>query len=198
LETKIEKTEKKISQTINLTDLFGKSVDRVTAARVGQEMIDVIIARTKKGDDINGAPFKRYDKDYVGSKAFRRYGKSSNKINMTLKGSMLSDLDFKIDGENIVLGFNDKTQELKAANHNSGVTVKEREFFGVSSSELTAIEDKFKADVKETLDKTDKKTLGQLLDLATVERLGAKKRFRDTFEEMFEKTVVSKESQWQI
>jgi hypothetical protein len=147
----LEADDYSIKQTIDLVDLFGKEVDDDSiVADIGQSMIDLIISRTEKRKDVNGKALKSpYSDSYAKSSIFKEYGKSKNKVNMTLTGDMLSSIEvLESDSSQIVIGFNDPTQEAKAANHNQGITVPERPFFGVNDKELKKIKSKFIAEIE--------------------------------------------------
>lgn len=111
---------------------------------IGQALIDLIIERTENNEDIDGNRFDRYSPDYIKSTNFKAYDKSASDINMTMTGDMMSDLDILETTRNgLVLGFNDDMNEQKAANHNKGVTVPRRQFFGVKEKDIQAIVDQF-------------------------------------------------------
>ena len=143
-------TNKTLYQDIDLEDVFGVSFSGKPALRqaIGQAIIDRIIERTEDNKTVSGGDFARYSKSYVKSAAFRRYGKSKGDVNMTLKGSMLDAIDITKDSASSVrIGFDDKTNEKKAANHNKGNTVPKREFFGIKRTELDAIRKDFKSEI---------------------------------------------------
>lgn len=163
----LKQTKYKISQTINLEDEFGVSFKGRPDLRqkIGQAVIDKIVQRTESNRDVNGKQLPKYSDSYVKSKQFRRYGKSSSDINMTLKGDMMTSLDItKETGNSVTIGFDDKTSEAKAANHNQGITGKKREFFGVNQSELNQIKSEFRSELK-TLDKKPTESTRETLEL---------------------------------
>jgi len=163
-----------------------------TVDAIGQYFIDEMLKRTKKRLDVSNSPLKApYSREYVKSDSFKRFGKSEGVVNMKLTGDMLNDLDFEKDGQTIKLKFNDEVNTLKAANHNKGVTVPERQFFGVTSDMIESARKKFSSDIEadkekgaetfKTLadffieSKTTQSALGQFID----ERLGVFFDFED-------------------
>lgn len=151
----LEADDYTIKQTIDLVDLFGQEIDDESiVADIGQSMIDTIINRTEKRKDVNGKMLKSpYSDSYAKSAVFKEYGKSKNKVNMTLTGDMLASIDIlESDSSKIVIGFNDSTQEAKAANHNQGITVPERPFFGVNDKELKKIKSNFISEIEKPVD----------------------------------------------
>ena len=66
--------------------------DNRLVEQIGQFFIDKIKDNAKGGTDIDGQPMDGYSKEYRESEDFEIYGKT-RKVNMTLKGDMLSDLD---------------------------------------------------------------------------------------------------------
>lgn len=93
---------------------------------------------------------------------------------------MLRSLDIiDISADTITIGFDDDTEEAKAANHNQGITVPKRPFFGITKSEATEIaEENF--DIEE---ETESSVLNAL-ELASAARdtrlvLGSAALFRD-------------------
>ena len=103
---------------------------------VAQRAIDIILERTDAGRDWRGKAFKKYSESYKDSDDFEAFGKSSS-VNLSLTGDMLGLLD-KINDtrDKIELGWEDETENAKAANHTQGVTVPQRDFLNLNKKEL--------------------------------------------------------------
>ncbi len=127
-------------QRINLSRFFKEDLTGNEAVKqaIAGKIIDLIVERTQAGKDANGGRLKSpYSDAYASSLDFKAWGKSKNKVNMELTGGMMGSLEV-IDstGNEIIIGWTDKTENAKAYNHNKGITVPKREFFGVSDSEF--------------------------------------------------------------
>ena len=78
---------------------------------------------------------------------------------------MLGLLDIIEDkGNKIKIGWTDPTENAKAFNHNTGDTVKKREFFGITAQDIKAISTEFKPDLKKS--KNDEALLKKLDKIA--------------------------------
>jgi len=127
---------------------------------VGQAIVDYMVARVKGGEGIGGVSLSvpKYSPEYINSDAFKAFGKSEFPINMTLTGSMLEAMTVIDSNDNdIVIGWEDTTENAKAYNHNIGDTVPKRPFFGVSNSELDKIKSELKGEVRAILKEGIKK-----------------------------------------
>jgi len=123
--------------------------DNRLVEQIGQFFIDKIKDNAKGGTDIDGQPMDGYSKEYRESEDFEIYGKT-RKVNMTLKGDMLSDLDIiETQGDKITLGFNSELSTLKAANHNGGFTVPTRQFFGVTADMVKEAKQEFSNELQD-------------------------------------------------
>lgn len=156
-----------VSQTINLKEAFGLDFTgkRTLKELVGQEIIDHILKRTKQNKGVNikedgsGRTInlrKPYSNSYKNSLEFKAAGKQPNNVNMRLTGQMLETLDIKnIKGNNLTIGWTDKTENNKAHGHMTGkegkVPKMKRPFFGVTNKELKDIGAKFKKDFDRAL-----------------------------------------------
>lgn len=138
MSTKRKLTKNKASLEINLRTLLGDSPPQDADFRdaVAQKAIDLILERTKKGRDWQGNKFQKYSSVYKKSDDFKIFGKTSA-VDLTLSGDMLGLLD-KIDDtrDKIALGWDDETENAKAANHIQGVTLPKRDFFNLNDKEL--------------------------------------------------------------
>ena len=166
--------EDKVTQEIDLQEVFGVDLSGhpEIKERFGQACLDYQIERTKKGIDVNGNRFEGYDPDYVDSLEFKAWGKSKNKVNMTLRGEMLGLLDLvDTSGNKIKYGWEDNVQAAKAYNHNTGDTVKQRQFFGLTQKQIEHIAQDFIEDVKnikEQISEGDQATLKLIAIFAAV------------------------------
>ena len=149
---KIRASKERLSQTINLKDLFGKNFSNQSAIKeaFAQAVIDRIVERTEGGKAVGGkrnlkAP---YSKEYVESLEFKAAGKSKGRVNMTLTGDMLRSIDVLDVGANtITIGIDDPDESPKAFNHQVGDTVPRRDFFGINNTELTELAQEFRPDI---------------------------------------------------
>lgn len=116
---------------------------------VAQKAIDIILERTAEGRSWKGTAFKSYAKSYIESDEFQAFGKNKGKVNLTLAGDMLGLMD-KIGEtrDKIQIGWDDETENAKAANHILGVTVPSRDFFNLNKKEL----DELKQFAKDLID----------------------------------------------
>lgn len=163
-------TEDEVSQTIDLKELFGVSVIGSEGLKqaIGGAIIDKIVNRTESGVGVDGKKLKApYSKDYSESLDFKAFGKSKNKVNMTLTGQMLGSLDIvESKGNSIKIGWDDSEENAKAYNHNTGDTVPKRPFFGVTEKELREIKSEFEDKVKaqeRALEEEKVRVLGAIL-----------------------------------
>lgn len=152
--------------------MFGISLNDDTTLRLalGQAVIDKIVERTKSGELLSGSSSRGYSKEYMESEEFKAAGKSK-KVNMTLTGDMLGLMDILDEGSNtITIGWNDSDENLKASNHLSGDTVPKRDFFGLTSSDVSEIKSKFQSDIDEVLSKRGSGREAAILSL--IEKIG--------------------------
>lgn len=139
-----------IYQDIDLTKHFGVDLSDNAALRseIGQALIDKMVERTEQGKDIWGRSFDKYSSEYIDSDDFKDADKSASKIDMTLTGDMLSDVDIIEDrGSQLRIGFTDSTNQKKAANHSNGVTVPKRFFFGLTSKDINDVKKEFSSEI---------------------------------------------------
>jgi hypothetical protein len=165
-------SEELVSQTINLKDLIGDVANEPSIKEAfAQAAIDKIVERTQSGRDVNGNLFAPYSKLYKESLAFNVFGKS-NKVNLTLTGSMLSSINPDTDTSNIKLQIDDSTEAAKAYGHITGFkghptikNAKPRDFFGLTEKELKQIAKDFKPDLSREAQRNDEVILKKLLKL---------------------------------
>lgn len=148
----------KVEQEIDLKQVFGTSFKgrRDLREAIGQAMVDKMLKRTAKGLERGGKKDlkKPYSDRYEASLEFKAAGKKKNSINMSLTGDMMGLLDVKKQtGDTITIGWDDKTQNNKAFNHNTGdgKNVPRRTFFGLNNNELQEIKKEFKSEINEAI-----------------------------------------------
>jgi len=160
-------SESEVSQTFDLKEILGvdtKDFPEIKQA-VGEAIIQRIVDRTESGQDVSGRSFKSYSDSYVESLPFKAFGKKDSEINLTQTGSMLGTIDIvKDSGNKITIGWSDPTENAKAYNHQTGDTVKKREFFGLNTGDIKAITKEFKPDLKKS--KNDEILLNKLNKIA--------------------------------
>jgi hypothetical protein len=150
-------TEREVSQTLNLKEILGFDVSDMPELRAafGQAIIDYIVERTEAGVDIYGREFASYDQNYVHSDNFKAFDKTK-KVNLTMSGSMLGSMDIiESKGNEIKIGWKDSEENAKAYNHNTGDTVRKRQFFGVSDADLKNLSKEFKPDFNKSKNDQD-------------------------------------------
>lgn len=190
---KLNLSEEKVSQKINLDEAFGVDLSRNEALkqRIAQAMIDRIIERSESGKSIHNKPMRpKYSKEYKNSKEYELYGKTG-KVNVKLKGDMLNDVDIiSTRGNNIEFGLEGR-QAVKGFAHQTGYDGHpsipngkyKREWFGVNKKELNDIKKEFKNELqqvkkgKEEIEERQEQEVEQeRLDLATIRALAQGER----------------------
>lgn len=159
-------SESEVSQTFDLKKILGVDLSDMPEVKdaIAQALIDRIVQRTESGKDVEGNKFDSYSKEYKDSTAFKAFGKT-NKVNLTQTGDMLGLLNVIEDkGNSIKIGWDDTTENAKAYNHQTGDTVKKRQFFGITAEEIKTISAEFKPDLKKS--KNDEAILSKLDKIA--------------------------------
>lgn len=141
---------------------------------IGQAVIDYIIDRVDSNAGLGNKDLKpTYSDAYADSLIFKAFGKSKGDVNMKLTGAMLSAVDIlEFDGNKIKYGVDDTTEILKAYNHQTGDTVPERPWFGVTKDEFRGILHDFKSDIqaarreREQLKESESRTFDSLAQIA--------------------------------
>lgn len=146
-------TLSEVSQTFDLEELTGVDLSGRSDIKlaIGQAILDRIEERTQDENvDIRGREFKAYKPSYINSDTFKDF-KDGTDVDMTLRGRMLQDMDIiSSSGNELKIGFTDDLEIKKAYNHNTGDTVRKRQFFGVLKKDIDEIiEREFKAELKE-------------------------------------------------
>lgn len=128
---------------IDVSKLFGgkRRIPEELKEDIAYALIDKIIDRTRSGKSLKGNSFKKLSAAYADIKG-------SSKVNLTLDGDMLDELDvISIKGNKVKIGWDDTLQSNKAFNHDTGDTLPKREFFGATNDELKDLVSEFKDEV---------------------------------------------------
>jgi hypothetical protein len=139
---KLSFQESDTHMVVDLPKLFNvNSLDFATAEAVGFEIVDKIVDRTGDKENVLGSPLKSYSKEYTESDDFRAFGKQAGSANMRLTGQMLGTLTVLgvEDNGKVKIGWDDSEENAKAFNHNTGETVPQRWFLGLTAKELSDI-----------------------------------------------------------
>ena len=146
--------QKNVELEIDLVELFdGQFVPNSSSLRqaVGQAVIDVIRKRTTDDQQSwTGKSFKDYSPEYADTIEFKAYGKSQKQPNLTQSGDMLGLMTVKEtrDPGKIKIGWDDDLQSEKAHGHITGAVGVKRDFFGLTSGEVSEIKNRFKDQVE--------------------------------------------------
>ena len=151
-------SESEVYQEIDASELLGVdlSKDPLLAQSIGQAVVDYMRERTLSGKDAFGESFATYSKSYKQSQDYQFAGKSS-KVNMKLRGFMLTSMDFEESSGVYRFGFDDPEENAKAYGHMTGMEGHKhlqgktpvRFFFGISEDDFKQeIERKFGDDLK--------------------------------------------------
>ena len=139
----------KISRAVN-TD-----IDNSILESVGEQAINLILARTKKGLDASGKGFKKYSPSYT---EYRERAGYLAQVDLARTGHMLNSLVPEVTGENeVTISFNDNFAALKGAVHNYGSesrNIPQREFLDIRQDrEIESIENVFIEDLVKRIEK---------------------------------------------
>lgn len=121
---------------------------------IASEIISFVRQRTLKGIDADGGKFPGYSKGYINSVDFKATGKSKGKVNLTLSGDMLANIDIVKDKpKELVIGYDDKSDQAGKAEGNqigsygkSADPKKARKFLGLQQDDLKKILSKYPVD----------------------------------------------------
>lgn len=110
-------------------------------------VIEKIVERTQKGEDKDGESLGTYSALYKQSATFKIYKGMKRKVNLTLTGDMLSDMqNFRKNKGEISIGFSDSDNKKKAYGHITGFRghpfikkAKKRDFLGLPNDILKKI-----------------------------------------------------------
>jgi len=162
---KITITKKKTQQKVNLKTLLGETPTEAQKDAFVSLASATIENRTLNGKDINNRKFTKYSKAYAAKKGVTR-----SSVDMFLEGDMLDDIDNKIDEtrDTVTYGMVSSGEKLKSHNHNLGVTLPQREFFGLTDKEARKIAKQIK-DAK-PVEKQSKSFVSSALSLLDIEQ----------------------------
>lgn len=127
--------EPQLTWTIQIPSRFSEA----QRLRLANLIINEIISRTKQGIDKNGRAFAKYSDSYKESKDFALAGKSQFRVNLTLTGEMLRNIEVISHGAGfITIGFPENSDEndkarWALADDNGPV----RDFFGLPQSAVS-------------------------------------------------------------
>ena len=127
---KFSKPKAHIYQRFNLKQLLGETPTSEQKELFASLVNDAIVNRTLDGNDVNGKRFADYSEKYAEQKGVTR-----DSVNLFLSGGMLDDIKrdtAKESANTVVVAIKNREQILKAANHDNGDTLTQREFFGVT------------------------------------------------------------------
>jgi len=101
---------------------------------IGLFLTSQIQIRTAEGRDVHGEPFEPYSEGYAELR--RRSGRSANKVNLFMTGSMMSSMDFNTTENTVELFFQGSKDPTGMSNPEKAYYLNEnREFFAVSEED---------------------------------------------------------------
>jgi len=150
---KLRESQTAMRLELNLDEILGQDVLGRPDVReaAAQKAIDIILERTSKGKFLPGSSKKGYSKEgYMKSPDFKAFRKS-DVVNLKLTGQMLGTMSVvESAGNQVVIGWDDETENAKAFNHNTGDNrVPKRIFFDLTDSEIDEIEEAIKPMVQD-------------------------------------------------
>ena len=131
-----------MSQEVNLKSYLGHKPSASEKRAFAEIAMATIEERTLDGDTVNGTTFKKYSKAYADFKGVTR-----DSVDLFLHGDMLDSIGRRTSKEKrgtVFLQMKKGKQTKKAYNHNTGDTVTQREFFGITDAEAKRIADEVK------------------------------------------------------
>ncbi len=130
---------------------------------IAQEVIDFIVERTQKGQDVKGDKWSgsrgTYSPEYIKSLDFKIAGKSKKKVDLTLSSEMLNDLEIiKHAKGKIVIGYGRGNASRGKAEGNilgtygqpDPIPGKSRPFLGITGKKLAEIVDPYLGELNDT------------------------------------------------
>lgn len=160
----------KSEQKINLRNLLGRKPTSEEKVLFAELAIERINNRTLDGKDVNGKKFTKYSKDYAAKKGVTR-----SAVDLFLDGDMLDSIDLLAETrDTVVIGIDGGVDALKSDNHNNGVTLPKREFFGITKKEAESIAKDITVDASDNQEGggfslTDLRSALALLDIEQVD-----------------------------
>lgn len=150
-----------VSLVVDLKEVFSVPFfpddDRLRQA-IGQEIIDMITARAKDSNFFSGSSAKGYSLAYAESDAGVVFGKDKGaRATLSASGDMLAamDLDLPSDRNKLKVLFTDTLESEKAHGHIKGSnSLPKRDFFGLSSSDVNDLRNKFDNTVTDAIAQT--------------------------------------------
>lgn len=158
-------TKAEVSQKFNLKKILGYDPTEEQKELFYELVVDKMVDRTLKGQDINGKDFEIYSKEYAEKKGVTR-----DSVDLVMEGDMLNSFDQSVERKNIIkVAVGKGVDTLKAFNHCTGDTLPVRNFFGiVKDNEIRRIAkevNKIKPKERPRLDATEER-----LSLADIRR----------------------------
>lgn len=145
-EAGIRLTKRKVSQTLDLSDIVGKDISGNSrlVKKITQGILDYITERSSQGLGLGRKDLHSpYSDSYAKSAPFIAAGKSKRRINMRLSGDMVRSMDIlEEDGSVVTFGIEDSEEAIKAYAHQTGfeghptISGPKREWFGVTPAEV--------------------------------------------------------------
>jgi len=130
---------------------------------IAQEVIDFIVERTQKGQDVKGDKWSgsrgTYSPEYIKSLDFKIAGKSKKKVDLTLSSEMLNDLEIiKHAKGKIVIGYGRGNASRGKAEGNilgtygqpDPIPGKSQPFLGITGKKLAEIVDPYLGESNDT------------------------------------------------
>jgi hypothetical protein len=125
-----------------------------TATAIANDLIDLILARTEKGEGSNGKKFPKYSSAYKKSFEFQAAGKGNN-VDLRLSGEMLNELSIvSVAAGEIVIGYNEDSSVAGRVEGNvlgsyggDPDSKKARNFLELSEKEIQGVLNNYPLDV---------------------------------------------------
>ena len=123
---------------------------------VGEEVIDYIRNRARRGLGVGNKPLRgpdgdgKYSKSYKESAEFKAAGKTGSKVNLTFSGEMLFAMEVQDVSQagRVIIGFGDDDNNDKAV----FLLEKNYEWFGLTEDERLKIVSKFQGSTTPSID----------------------------------------------
>lgn len=145
-----------LSQTIDLKSYLGRKPTATEKQNFAELAIDAIENRTLDGNTINGGKFKKYSKAYAEFKGVTR-----TSVDLFLEGDMLDNINRGKSKEKkgtVFIQMKKGVETKKAFNHQTGDTLPQREFFGVTDAEAKSIASEIKEEREEPAKREKRKS----------------------------------------
>jgi len=139
MSSEVEIDEKQYQSIINRLDKFGNKVTRQDILlQLAQKAKDIIFLRTFQHKDINGNPFKPYNKKYAEAKGVSK--EAVNLYSQEVGNHMLNDMTARVlNNDAGEVYFRSREKAELAYKHMEGINTPKREFFGISNLELEGL-----------------------------------------------------------